>query len=303
MKKTIAVLILLLAVFSAGALAEECVLCSGDGICDLCEGKGYLMEDLACICGDGMCDVCVPEDGREFAISPELIGDKGRYTVTWTDSENAGPYMVVRMYQDPSSTVEQAAVFANGTEEASTTDSKELTIDYLIPGDDYVIGVFDNQGGLIEEIISVPETHSFEDGRLTADSVKITIKPSVYTSSTGKTKKIAQLKAAEMMSNMDDGNFVGLDYRIDFPRLAKDRDFFTQLVFYAPNGFSFTEYGQSETYRCFSNASGSYAQWNIIGYNFFYRLYNAAGTVPKGEYSVALYWDGMHVNTSTFMVE
>ena len=141
------------------------------------------------------------------------------------------------------------------------------------------------------------------DGKLTADSVKITVKPSIYTSSTGKAKKIAQLKAAEMMSNMDEGNYVGVDYRIDFPRLAKDRDFFTQLAFYAPNGFSYTEYGQSETYKCFSNASGSYAQWNIIGYNFFHSLYQTTGTVPKGEYSVALYWDGMHVNTSTFMVE
>ncbi|MBR5287468.1 MAG: hypothetical protein IKU34_02620 [Clostridia bacterium] len=299
--------VVLLLVLGATALAA-CTICGGDGICDICRGTGYISSlNKTCVCNNGKCPVCntttlYSSSSRTFELNSRLSGYRGRYTVSWTDSSNAGPYEVGRTYCGTGSAT-QGYFYANNGSSDSTTYGNSLTLNHLIPGESYIIDVIDKNGVKIQRTYTVPYADSFVDGKLKASSVDITIKPAKYNSSTGKTVKLSELKANDIMNGIDYGDSFGVSYQIDFPRLASDREFFAQLAFYAPNGFSHTEYADDISYSSFSNASGSYSRWDIIGQNFFRHLYNKNGYVPTGEYRVELYWDGMHVNTSTFRVK
>jgi len=310
MKKTALVLaVVCMLMLCVTGLAASCSICGGDGYCDICGGSGYISSlNKNCVCNYGKCPICSTSSylssssSRTFELNSRLSGYNGRYTVSWTDSKNAGPYEVGRTYSSRSGSAAQGYFYANSGSSDSTTYGNSLTIDYLIPGETYIIDVIDNNGVKIQRTYTVPYADSFVDGRLKASSVDITIKPSKYNASTGKVVNISELNANEIMTGIDIGNAYGLNYRIDFPRLATDREFFTQIAFFAPNGFCHTEYADSTSFSSFSNASGSYYYWNILGDNFFSHMYNKNGYVPTGEYRVELYWDGMHVNTSTFRV-
>ena len=75
-------------------------------------------------------------------------------------------------------------------------------------------------------------------------------------------------------------------------------------VFRAPNGFKLAENHGEITYNDFNNnKGGSYYYWYCSGETFFQRLLSTCGTIPAGTYYVDLYWDGMFVQSKSFVVK
>ena len=246
-----------------------------------------------------------PTPARTFEISSNVTTDTGRYTITWEDSANAGPYQLTYQYVDESSNAVQCNFWAGPSEKDSTTTSKSYTYLYLIPGKTYKFTVEDSKGVKTSRVITLPTPSSFVDGKLKSSSIKVSWKYRYMESGMAyeDARSLSKFSAAEMMTNMTNSGYrYGLYYRIDLPQLAKSRNFYTTIAFYAPNGFASAEVSGDTSHSSFNNASGSYCAWHCAGTGFFDLLYEKNGTIPTGTYTVELYWDGMFVKSTTFTV-
>ena len=246
-----------------------------------------------------------PTPARTFEISSNVTTDTGRYTITWEDSANAGPYQLTYQYVDESAPAVQCNFWAGPSEKDSTTTSKSYTYLYLIPGKTYKFTVEDSKGVKTSRVITLPTPSSFVDGKLKSSSIKVSWKYRYMESGMAyeDARSLSKFSAAEMMTNMTNSGYrYGLYYRIDLPQLAKSRNFYTTIAFYAPNGFASAEVSGDTSYSSFNNASGSYCAWHCAGTGFFDLLYEKNGTIPTGTYTVELYWDGMFVKSTTFTV-
>ena len=242
---------------------------------------------------------------RTFDINTGITADSGRFTITWEDSANAGPYQLTYQYVDEASTAVQCNFWAGTGEQDSTTSNKFYTFLHLIPGKTYKFTVKDSNGVKTSRTLTLPAPSSFVDGKLKASSIKVSKKYRYMESGMAyeDAKSLSKFNAAEMMTNMTNSGYrYGLYYRIDLPQLAKSRNFYTAIAFYAPNGFAMTEVSGDTSYSSFNNASSSSRYWYCAGTGFFDLLYEKNGTIPTGTYTVELYWDGMFVKSTTFTV-
>ena len=134
----------------------------------------------------------------------------------------------------------QSDFWAGDDRSGSTTSNKYFVIDDLIPGHQYTIEVTDKDYNTARRTIRVPNTSSFVDGRLKDTSITVSIAYRYRDASDNITKvgKFTARTMKEQISNLGYG--YGLRYEISVPQLAKSRKYFTQLVFYAPTGYTQT---------------------------------------------------------------
>ena len=232
---------------------------------------------------------------RVFRLNSTIKTYKGQVTISWEDSENNSPYSVSYEYVGKSNTVQSRYEVSGGK-----TYSKSITTGELIPGKTYKIGVTDCNGKTIYDTYSLPTPSSFVDGLLKASSIKVKIEPRQKNdSASDKTaSSISAIRAADIISNRGIKEY-GFRYSIDYPKLAHSRSYYTQIAITAPNDFLECEVNGDAQYG--AEYSGQY--YYMLGEWTFWKIYNKNSSIPKGTWKVDLYWDGMHVNQSTFEVQ
>ena len=240
------------------------------------------------------CYTAMAADSIEFPNAP--VFDSGYVTVSWTDSKNMGPYSLGYFCLD-SSDMNQG-FWACGDRNSSTTSSTSLTMMSLLPGRDYLVVIYDKNDDYASTVVSVPAPETFQDEKLKASAVKVSLGLRSGDRSTGKVKKMKQFSASEMNQQMGNQSF-GLYYELRLPKLSHARDYLVQLSIVAPNGYVVTLHSEQYT---FSTAAGFTHYINFIGGDFFQKLYDVLGGVPTGEYTVETFFNGMLANTQTFRV-
>ena len=239
-----------------------------------------------------------PTPSRNFAIDAHVIVANGKVTVNWKDSQNLGPYKVA--FQCTGGTARQVSFWGASDESTSTTSSKFFTFTRLIPGNSYLVKVYDKNGTMITREITVPKADSFVDGKLKASSMSVTLTPK-YRNSQNTVCNLSSFSHTEMEKYLKEGTrSYGVRYDITVPKLASAREYFEQLVFYSPDGFVLVEYAGNDDYTNTSGSSNYY--WSCIGDTFFSYLYEFNGAIPTGTYRIELYWNGMLAQKRTFTV-
>lgn len=237
--------------------------------------------------------------GRDYQISTSVTMRDGKTTVTWTDSENAGPYQVA--YEYVGGTATQSSFWAGGNETESTVKAKKFVFDSLAPGYTYRIKVWDANNRYTSAVITVPTNGSFRDSALNSSNINVEITPK-YKNEKGTVFNAKELEASTIEKYLDKGTrFYGIRYEFTVPKGSRKVSYFTQLVFHAPNGYTHTEVNVQEDYDSTSGAQNRY--WQCVGSFFFECLYEKNGSIPTGTYTVELFWDGMLVDKSTFSVK
>ncbi len=234
-----------------------------------------------------------PAPKRVFELNSNIVTDKGRVTVTWTDSENRQPYTVCYTYEGGSA----VQTYYRASSDVRT---KSYTFEALIPGKTYKITIIDANNQSISKTYRLPTPTEFADGKLKASSIKIGIEPRYKGVSDAyeKARKISALKASEIVSNRGKYEY-GVRYTIDYPQLAYSREYLTHIALIAPNGYAESEVWSTQAYG--SEYINLY--WYLLGPWTFDKIYEQNGTVPAGTWTLELYWDGMFVNRSTFTVQ
>ena len=240
-----------------------------------------------------------PTPARNFSINTKLTSDNGRVTVRWTDSANAGPYKVAYEYAGSGSAT-QASFWAGGNETKATVSSKSFTFTELLPGCTYIIKVTDKNYKTITQKVTVPGGNTFSDDRLKASSINVTITYK-YKKDGDQVYGLSKFDKSTMEQHIKAGDrSYGLRYEIAMPSLARARTYFEQLAFVASNGYCETVYAGDSTYDNVGSKTNYW--WSCIGTSYFQRLYNKNGAIPAGNYTARLYWNGMLVNETKFVV-
>ena len=73
--------------------------------------------------------------------------------------------------------------------------------------------------------------------------------------------------------------------------------YLTQILITAPNGFFAQEYALDVKYEGYGGL-----MWYMLGDDTFRKFYDQYSTISAGAWKIDLFWDGMHVNQSTFSV-
>lgn len=237
----------------------------------------------------------IPAARAEITLNaPSYYG--GYTTVSWnaTDGET-GPYTLITLAD-------------NGTAEQTpwnmgSTNSRSMQITECIPGKAYYFALLDSSATILDiQEFTIPEAGVFEDGKLKNTSVKVTLTPRQYVVQSQKYNKLNGLNAQEMTDGFTNGNYwYGLKYEMRMPQLAKPRAFFVTLAFEAPDGYLYVEIAKDVTFDRVNNGYQT-IWWQLAGADFFSTLLDKTGSIPRGEYTIYMYWDGMWVNTSTFRV-
>ena len=159
--------------------------------------------------------------------------------------------------------------------------------------------VRDCDGKSISHIYKLTPSSTFSDNKLKAKQIKVEIKPMQKNTSAANStaKDISSIKASDIISNLQNKEY-GFRYNVSIPQLSYTRTFFTQVAIIAPN-----RYLHCATY-CDYSYKPKYAgiHWDFIGADAFKEIYKYNSSIPTGTWTVELYWDGMRVNKSTFIV-
>ena len=235
-----------------------------------------------------------PTPAREFGLNPGVVSEKGRVTVSWTDSDFRAPYKVLARCESSSDVIHPNYI------QAEDVYATYCTLNEMVPGRTYTVEVRDSRGVSVKRTYTMEPADDFVDGKLKASSIKIGIEPRRKTPDQEVTsaKRINALVASDIMNNRNTYDY-GFKYQVRNPQLAKSRYYFTQIVLVAPNGY--TEVMVADDVDFGRDYSGKY--WYMLGDWTFDMIQDLNGSLPSGEWAVELYWDGMFVNRSTFTVK
>lgn len=239
-----------------------------------------------------------PTPEREFYIKP-LEFNGADVTIRWVDSENRGPYRLKAMYIGGTAVQDDSWIM--GDEELSTTSEKQFVCFGLYGGYRYRITVLDGDDNAATLDVEAPDQGMYKKNGVVASSVKVTIGPRYYNAK-GTVMITKALIASDIEKYIREGTrFYGLRIEREMPAMSGSITPNEVFVFLSPNGFMSTYIYSDRNFPTF----GSQETWFIycLGDSFFSKMYELNGSIPTGEYTLQIYWDGMLLNEQTFTVE
>ncbi len=242
------------------------------------------------------CLISVASADTEATLNPPSYYG-GFTTVSWNVSgDDAGSYQLAVMAVNNGSATQTRW-------NMGTTSNHSMQITECIPGKTYEFLLLDGDGYILDrKEYAIPQTGVFEDGKLKNTSVRITLTPRQYVVQSQKFNKLNNLNAQEITDGFSNGNYYyGLKYEMRMPQLAKPRSFFVTLAFESPEGYLYVEKAEDVNFDRVNNGYQT-IWWELSGIDFLDNLLRQTGYIPRGEYTIYLYWDGLWVNTSTFRV-
>lgn len=230
---------------------------------------------------------------RVFELSPDILSDRGRFTVSWTDSEDKSPYKVLAQCQGSPDVLQPQYIESEGTSAFS------FTMENLLPGRTYTIEIQDCEGISASRTYTLPDAGTFVDGLLKANGIRVGVEFRRKESGerTEEARRVVSLKASDMAASRDIYDY-GFRYQIRTPSLAQSRAYFTQVALIAPNGYTDCEIFMDLDYS--RESSGRF--WYMLGDWTFDMMLAKNGSIASGKWTVELYWDGMLVNQSFFTI-
>lgn len=234
--------------------------------------------------------------GATVTLNETVTCFDGQSTIRWTsDSVPQGGFIVIVEAINPLGSTSLLQM-------AGQTTQNSLVTGILTPERTYRVYIVDSDYNILDSHDYVmPAVSDFQDGKLTTKSVKVTIETR-QANADGKYKRVSSFNAKDMNAIASDGTaFSCMKYQMRMPQLAYERNFYVQLVFESPNGYTYTEISKEVT---FERVNDGYQTlwWDYAGVDFFDALYRQTGSIPSGQYKIYLYWDGYYVNTMPFNV-
>ena len=236
------------------------------------------------------------EETGGIRISNDFIAYHGKVTIYWQDDAYAEPYTVT--YQYASETLDPQSVYIE-----EDIYGAACTLNFMAPGCDYKITVTNSQGDSGSAVISLPQPLPFEDGKLTANRIKLGLLACIRPAGSESARDIRhniRLESKEMNETMDETEY-GMRVTLAYPELAREREYETMFVFQAPGGFTCVYNLGIVPYMTYKTPQIQ-IQWPFIGKEFFEQLLDATGAVPPGVYTVTCYLDGMLAASADFQV-
>ena len=266
----------------AMALLLLCVTPALAATCTLC---GTETGSADYVCTNCLLDLLHKErDIVPMEVTSAVLNEDGTVTVTWVDEADNGPYSV--FYE----LLESAPVPFGWTAEVGLNGTS-ATLTRLVPGVSYIITVQDSKGQFasIAYYAPVPGTENAIGAKLNYRGAKHANGRIINT--------LDNFSASEIA--LDNGIEHGLYLRLNYSTLAKTRHYTFQVAVTAPN--EFTDVILCGTLEL-PHGKSELPAWNIPVDEYFDLLQNYYGSIPAGDYTVTLYFNGQVVHAVTFPI-
>ena len=232
-----------------------------------------------------------PKPSRNYEVSTVKVNENGTVTVGWLDSGKKGPYKVCYeqlvsydYYSD-----EQKAITRWIMDDQC--HERWCKIPYLDPGTSYWFSITDSTGETIRYAWTASRAGSFSEFTVSMDMKQIRQKGS-------ESKNVSSFSADEIEGNSKYS--YGASLKLTYSQLAKKRTYSFLVTVTDPTGIV-----QQTDYYSYINLPRGRSYYNWDFYSFDEAMANAKkqkGYIPRGQWTVALYFDGLLVNSSTFKV-
>lgn len=215
----------------------------------------------------------------------------GSLSVRWTDTDGNAPYDVyyVQLRSDDfDADVEVGTGYWTCAEDLTT---RSATISNAVPGQDYWIVVANKNGDYVYQAFYAGTVSRFYEFNTDISIILKYRRNGAYT-------EVGSFSASDIARNKGNTTY-GAYIRLDYPRLARARNYAYMVAITAPNGEVVLDgYGTMEL-----SAGRSYTYWNDYSLDWYFDILTQYyGTVPTGTYTWSLYYDGLFVSSQNFRI-
>ena len=273
----------------SAALALLLVLIAGSACAAYCTACGVSISDSAHLCP--RCGARQMPSTSALTITRVWSNGDGTVTVRWSGGTLPCRIECVPMLSNSISD-DLAAVSGMGLQPASTAlfDGYAGTADRLVPGMNYWIIVRDAKGRLDYHPHIPGAASSFTD-------FPVDVALQLRSRRSGACEEHAAFSAGRIAADSD--VLFSADVLLTYPALVSGRDFTMLLCITAPNGAVMTVHGAD---ICLPGGSAAFHLAFCDMTAYFRQLAARFGSIPAGEYTCSLYFDGMFVSSQSFRV-
>ena len=224
------------------------------------------------------------------------LTDQGNAVIHWKASEHNGPYTVLYEYVDAGGEAKQTR-----WREAEGVTETFREVKGLIPGKTYRFIIRDRDNAAARAYVTLPTRPAITTSR----KCTFTLTPCYKAEASlpdDQAKTFKNLSADAMTRGMAKGYQYGMDFRLVFQNKGSKEIVRSALfVFYAPNGYAYTQYADDFTLP--KEAGSGACHYAFLGGGFFDRLAEDGQTVPAGKYRFEIYLDGRFFYGKDFTVK
>ena len=231
-----------------------------------------------------------PKPSRNFGITNVQVNENGTVTIAWADDAKKGPYKVCyeQLVSDNYYSDEQNAITRWIQE--STCHERWCKMTYLDPGTSYWFSVTDSTGETVRYAWHASRASSFSEFTVTMDMKQLRQK--------GSEASHVTFSASEIEGNSKYS--YGASLKLTYSQLAYKRTYSFLVTVTDPTGIV-----QQTDYYSYINLPRGRSYYNWDFYSFDEALENAKkqkGYIPRGQWTVSLYFNGLFVNSAGFNV-
>ncbi len=252
------------------------------GFCTSC-GTSLPADAKFCFnCGVKQSSQSTLQKQSTMTVTGVTENSDGSVTLRWSDSAGNSPYTVKYEFLNPA---------PDPFHWYNDTNSRSFTFSWLVPGVDYIFTVEDSKGNEVEYEYNAPRPY-----RKNEISMRLTIDPKCQTSSG--LEDVLRLEASDIM-NRSAAQSYGVQVKLNYSQLAKERNFHYKFCIVAPNGYAEAVWGGTMELR----AGRSYLNpWFIPLDDFFDTMLKYYDEIPVGDYVMSFYYDDIEVLSEIFYV-
>lgn len=231
-----------------------------------------------------------PKPNRTFEITGMKLNDNGTVRVNWTDSAENGPYKVCyeqKVSNDYTSSAQNAITRWIAEQDL---DKYWCKITDIEPGVSYWISIYDKDGNVTRSIYSPSRVRSFTE-------FTVKMQTQLIRQQGSQSDKVARFSAAEMESNTR--NSYGMWLKLTYSQLRKKRNYAFVMTVTDPNGII-----RKTTSSNINMPRGvSWYEWDFFDMtSAFNDALKNDKSIPTGQWTVSIYFDGLFVNSANFRV-
>lgn len=228
---------------------------------------------------------------RTFEVTSVSLNSDGTTSIRWTDSQDNGPYDICyESYVSSNyySSEQSQMLLWNALEDVPT---KFSTTDWLVAGYPYWITISDASDTTTRYAYIPSSANRFSEFGV---DISMDFKARRGTKLEGR----KSLSASEIKDNRATTEY-GAYIKLTYSQLKRARSYLAHLALKLPDGSVITH-----LYDTFDLPSGrSYTYWDFFSFDWYFeQIIKQYGSIPVGQYSWAIYFDGQYVNEYSFRI-
>ncbi len=215
-----------------------------------------------------------------LTIEDAVLNSDGSVTISWSDPDSSGPYMVYYMYTPRGG--DESFEGQVWREYDDPTSRKSITMEQMVPGECYWILVEDSAGNT-DVYLYQPQKTKFQG----LQQMRTRIIPRRQWGGSAETLDAYSASAIEKACRNNDNAF-GASIKVNYTDAPRNKKYTLRVAMYMPSGEPITLHVEEAT--LVDGTGENYSYWPFFNMDWLWRtmllLYDQ---IPQGTYTIGLF--------------